>query len=424
MKRRVFALSTSAAAITAAVMLSLSAPGCGLLFEALSLLGIDLLGVTPAADFERTGNVEFSLLPKSEGGGISLGSFSSSDLDVEVENDDGTTSDCEFVDDAVVEGSDFNAIALVVDDSGSMENYYPESEYGDLCTTCPHDPSRFRAEAAGELISHVQSAAPYSRIGVFDFGPDPSSGMQATRVLADFTDDSSALQAGLGSIDGTEMVGTPMWDSLAEIIIALDSDAQEYEDLLRTGQVDIGGERGETTGNEGGEEQPPVEVGAEPETTTAEDVDTTNAEVKRMIVVISDGDDRDSVSYTLDDVIALANQHNVVIHAIGLGPASAAASDPRLLVQGQIDAVQNLERLAQETGGYYAAAEDAAALTALYEGVAVSMTEGYATTTYTCQPTETAGAFASRRIPTTGERVRGTISLGDGIDLPWAFIAP
>lgn len=429
MKRRTYAFSTTAAAVTAALTLSLSAPGCGLLTEALALLGIDLLGVTPAADFNRTGNVEFSLLPRSEGGGISLGSFSSSSLDVAVENDDGSASECDFVGDDVTEGSPFNSIALVIDDSGSMGNFYPEEEYGDLCLTCPHDPDNIRADAAAALIQHVHGEAPYSRIAVMDFGPDADPGMSATRILVDFTDRSDSLLDGLNQVDGTQMVGTPMWDSLAEVILATEDDAEDFQDLLRSGAITTNDTSTDTSGNgtivtPGGTA---TDIGDQ--TTGNTVVDPTTAEVKRVIVVISDGDDRDSVQYTLESLIALANDNNVVIHAIGLGPASAAADDPRLLAQGQTQAVQNLQRLAEATGGYYASARDADALVALYTGVANSMTEGYATTTFSCQPAEAGpggavGALGQRRIPSSGERVNGTISISDGVAIPWTFVAP
>jgi hypothetical protein len=419
-----FALfSPAAGVLLVTAVLTLTAPGCQLLSEVMSLLGVDLLGVTPASDFRQTGNVEFSLLPKADGGGVSLGSFSSRDLDVEVENDDGTMTECDYVDEDVVEASPFNSIALVIDDSGSMGNAYPQDEYGDLCTTCPHDPMNVRADAAAELISHVHGEAPYSRIAVMDFGPEADPGMQATRVLADFTDQSDTLLDALTAVDGTQMVGTPMWDSLAEIILATDDDADDFEDLLRRNGPTVGNPgRGDDT-DTGDEDPTAVDIGADDQG-SADDVDLSDPDVRRMIVVISDGDDRDSVSYTLDDVIRLANENDVVIHAIGLGPASASNTDPRLLVQGQIATVQNLQRLAESTGGYYAAAEDAEALTALYENIAASMTEGYAETTFSCQPAESAASFASRRVPSSGDRVRGNLSLGSGIQIPWTFIAP
>lgn len=420
MKRRTQSKST--AILSVAILAATVGTGCmGLLGDLLgAILGIDLLGVVPASDFNRTGNLNLSLLPKDGQGGIMLGSLSQSGLDVSVEDDDGSVEECDFVDEDTVVASRFNSLALVLDSSGSMERTYPEEEYGDLCTTCPHDPNRLRIEAAADLIQIVRSDSPDSRIGVMDFGPDPSSGMSDTRIIEDFGTNTQGLLSALDEIGGSEMAGTPMWDSLAEIILALDDDADEYEDVLRS------------TGALTGLNPQPVpddqvpdfgddddETDDETETPAPQNPPLDESGVRRLIVVISDGQDLDSDSYDLESVIALAQQHDITVHAIGLGPASAQFEDPRALTLA--DAVTDLQRLAEGTGGYYASVHDAAALESLYANIATSLTQGYATTTYSCRPDDVppqAQAF------TSGQRVNGYVSLGSGMRIPWSVIAP
>jgi hypothetical protein len=414
-------------AATAVLSLGLMAPGCALLEGALALLGIDLLGVTPSNNFRQTGNLEFSLFSQDEDGQGTLASLQEMGLDVEVENEDGSLSDCDFVDEEPVRASRYNSLAIVIDDSGSMERSYPEDEYGDICLTCPHDPQRVRADAAAELINVLGTDAPDTRIGVMDFGPDPDLGWEATRVLADFQTDGD-FDAAIGQIDGTAMAGTPMWDALAEIVLALDQDADDYEAALLTAglledsnptSVDVPGNDPSSTdgptmndpSGPAGDDHPSV-INA-----------PTEDSVLRYIVVLSDGDDRDSDIYTLDTLIDLANEHDVVIHAIGLGAASAVAEDPRLLSQGQNDAVRNLQRLAEATGGYYAAADDPDALVAMYHNIANSLAEGYVNETYSCAPAPTDGEPADPQALDSGDPISGFISLGE-FRVPWRTRAP
>jgi hypothetical protein len=398
-------------AAVAVLSLGLMAPGCALLEGALALLGIELLGVTPARDFNETGNLNFSLFGREDSGTVSAQSLQDLGIDVQVENEDGTMSECDFVDESPVRASRYNSLAVVIDDSGSMERSYPEEEYQDLCLTCPHDPQRVRADAAEELINVLQQDAPDTRIGVMDFGPDPDLGWDATRVLADFQTGGN-FNTALSAIDGTQMAGTPMWDALAEIVLALDTDADEYEAALLTAGVL------ETNPRPAGDLP-----GSDPEDTdgpTVNDPDGTNGDVinapsedsvLRYIVVLSDGDDRDSDNYDLDGLIALAQQHDVVIHAIGLGAASSVVQDPRLQSQGQTSAVTNLQRLAEETGGFYAAANDPNALVAMYHNIADSLSSGYQVETYSCTPAETDGAPADPQAIDPGTPVEGTLTV-------------
>lgn len=487
-----------------ALTLSLVTPGCALIGEVLSLLGFDLLGVQPASNFSQTGNVSFALTGRTENGGVHQGQIGDEDIDVYVENEDGTYDECDFVNDQYIEDSQFNTIALVLDSSGSMERSYPEEEYGDLCLTCPHDPERVRIGAAYDLARVISEQVPASEMSVYAFGPDPSEGWLATQVLTDFTTDLDSLADGLAGVGGDELAGTPMWDSLAEIITATDDSADQFQDLLRrdfdargtgngtgdhgnnNGPIIIHGDNNTVNNNEG--DNNTIENTSDNDTTTVEgdnndvsvndndvtvqtddstdtttDVDNTTNDidvngtgvdttggnstiedpyegvevaedivVQRYIVVVSDGQDLDSELYTLDDVIALANEYNVTIHAIGLGPASANFQSDLLRTEEQYAAVTSLQRLADETGGFYASAFDAEELNAMYQNVAASLTEGYNATTFTCD-TDVAASTGVGGVPTTnngggrairsGDRVRGYID-SNGRRTPFTFIAP
>ena len=414
MKRRL-TLFTSAVVLSAALGAGIFTPGCALLGEALAFFGIDLLGVIPADDFVESGLVELTLLPKDGEGGIALGSFEGSDADVTVFGEDGSENNCDFVTSETIEASRFNSVALLTDDSGSMENYYPVEEYGDLCQTCPHDPARMRVDAANDLVDVLLAEAPYSRISVMRFGPDTSADMDATMVLEDFTNDGSALDSAISGIGSSERAGTPLWQSLTEIILALDEDADMVDDALKAA-VHTGDSLtiDDMPDPEAKEEEDPVVV-ADPEVELPSDVDVTD-EARRIIVVITDGDNYNLESdISLADVIRLANENEVTIHAIRLGPASQVNNDPLLTTDEQKNAVNNLQQLAGETGGFYASVHDASGLRELYSNIAMSLSQGYNESTFDCSGTETVES---------GDRVNGEVTVGDGMAIPFSFLAP
>lgn len=399
MKRKIMAIFSTIIFAGALFSAGVLTTGCGVLTNALGMLALNLLGVTPANDFLDTGNINFSLLGQSSENKVNLSGLAGSGLNVEVENEDGTRSDCEFVDEDNRIGSAYNSIAVVIDDSGSMENSYPQNEFGDMCLTCPHDPDQARYEAAGKLIERVLAEAPSSRIALMDFGPEADSGYDATRVLADFGSNMEDFVAAIENVDGSARVGTPMWDSLSEIVSALDDEAEDFEGELMSQQLP---------------------------TTLGNDSDDRSVSVTRFIVVLGDGDDAaefgGSDDFSLDDVISLAKSHDVVIHAIGLGPASATNENPMVKADEQLVTVTNLQRLAEETGGYYASANNPEELVALYDYIAMSMTQGYTVDTFNCQPRED-GDDLEGEIPESGEPVEGVVSFGS-FSLPWRIFAP
>ena len=72
--------------------------------------------------------------------------------------------------------------------------------------------------ACEELIDKVHQNAPESLIGIMVFGPDFEPGVNATKVLHDFSTDTNALKDSLRQIDGAETVGTPLCDVMRRIV--------------------------------------------------------------------------------------------------------------------------------------------------------------------------------------------------------------
>ncbi|MDX9721850.1 MAG: VWA domain-containing protein, partial [Myxococcota bacterium] len=328
------------------------------------LLDFDLIGASPSED----GLVGFNVLPGSQ-----FASFKGDGVRVEVKNSDGTYSPCDPVQTEEKEGSEFNSLALLLDDSGSMGRTYDAS----ICSTCPHDPSKLRVSAVQALIDDVLIAGPQSRLSVMRFGPAPSDGWVATNVLWDFDSNADRLKESLSGVEGDQEYGTPLWDSLHEVITATKQEAETLEEVVLS--MNIRDNKGEIP------------------------------EVRRYIVLLSDGDDRPeyggSKTQSLESVLEAAKANNVVIHAIGLGPASIAFSNPALQteqdVEVQLETVSKLQRLAAETGGFYASVHDASALAQLYKAVAAAMTNGYQMEKYACRP--------DGEEPESGEKLEGRI---------------
>jgi hypothetical protein len=401
------------------VALTATTSGCALLALAAMLFSPDLLGVSPSSDYSQTGNLEFSLLPKSEDGDVVLGSLEDGGVDILVENEDGTYSECETVDEDTVRPSEYNTLAVLMDSSGSMERAYPEEEFGDFCLTCPHDVNRNRIRAARAMVNRLLERVPGTQVALMDFGPASDAGRQATRLLQGFTTDGQAFGGALDLVEGAEMAGTPLYDALAEVIGECTQVSDDYEEeLLALGLIGSavepdGGLEPSFGGDDGEVQDDPFEPTAAP----ARDTDG----VRRFILVVSDGEDMNSEYYDLESVIQLAIQSDVVIHAIGLGVASATYENPLARSDEQARAVSNLQRLAEATGGYYAAVRDSDALVEMTRDLADSLSEGYARTTQACVPVDTAGEPLAL---TSGDRMRGIVRSESGVEVPWTVLVP
>ncbi len=344
--------------------------GCSVLGALLGLTDLLLLGVTPADGFADAasadaGRAKIAVAGEGEGGGPLIPALSL----LEVEDEDGEPVEIEEGEE--VAGHVAGSFVLLVDGSGSMENTSTE------CANCPTDPQRFRVQAARELSKKLAACGPDWRQALMEFTTEAYGGeLQSTRVLADFgtaPEDLSVAAEGL-----TSYGGTPIWDATAEVLTSLTADATDAYAA--------------------------AEAGA--------DADTASPGVDDWgvgLVVISDGTDTHSIR-SLDDLIGQAQAAGVPIHAIGLGPASDSVeeygADPQ--------AVEDLRRLAKETGGYYGFVSSPDELPALAQSVAMATCGGYQELTV---------RFAQPR--PSGERVNGRLKLANtDLSVPFTFTAP
>ncbi len=120
------------------------------------------------------------------------------------------------------------------------------------------------------------------------------------------------------------------------------------------------------------------------------------------ILVLTDGQDNDSYQITADSVIAKAKAYGIPIYAIGLGDST------------YID--DNIKRVASETGGVYANAQDANALADIFNSMGFGLSQGYNQITAKINP-----------IPGSGSVVWGKVSVSSGgksQTKAWSFTAP
>lgn len=333
-----------------------------------------LAGVAPASDYSQTGDVQLNLVGET----VTASDLSGMGMKVEVENPDGTYTPCDDNGGTVRGGAPNNVVTLMLDGSGSMEFYYPEEEYGNACLTCPHDPGRQRVGAAHRFIDEIFSLAPTSRVALGEFGPDPSSGMHATVLHHDFSSDGFSILGTVDDIKGYEPLGTPLWDSLEEML-------ERTEDESWAVEREVEGE------------------------------------VRRHLVVLSDGRDSTSEWADLHSVIDQANQAGVTVYAVGLGPASASDLDSRYI--DQTNTVQDLQTLARETGGFYSSVDDPARLHELFDTVAAAVADGWQTRHVKCVPRPSDALQGQTTPPASGSPVTGRISMAGGA-IPFSFIAP
>ena len=442
LKRSLFLLSAATAA-TAAVSLACTPE------QLLSLAtgaGLQLLGISPTADFTRTGRIRLQTTAPagSQQKSIGLPSF----LKLKVANQDGTYTDCTPQDQVTERPSRFNSVAVLLDDSGSMERSYPASQYGDLCTTCPHDPDRARVSATRTLLERIEARVPSSRVALFDFGTDRIHEFQDANALMDFSPGNGQLDQGLNRVDGSREYGTPLWDALAETITRTAGDANGYQNAMaahfglcehddQTDGFDLGDDFDDHTDDLGTVDDgsglpilPTVDDGSgldadggggmTVDPTVPEPPTIDELAVKRVVVVLSDGEDNLSDEHDLASVAQLAASEGVIVHVIGLGRASVEQA----LMQTSVDAsesqaLRDLQRLAEETGGIYASVADPAALEALFAKLADSLAEGYEASTYTCAPSDAEPGH----VADSGDEVQGILQLGQ-VQLPWRILAP
>lgn len=368
-------------------------------------LGLLLLGVTPSANFADNGQVEFNVLQVAEDGTPIEKDDSNNPLDsnnaapdtedpdvaenpdvtgepvadntdvkyhIDVTAPPGTTATVETI---VVEATEeVGTFSVILDSSGSMERTYQPDENGvSVCATCPHDPERRRVAATQALTKEILARSPESRLGIFDFGAGPSeeSDFKVTRVLQNYTSDASLLNSGAELTEGAE--GTYIYDSAMEVLDLMNGDIQQH---FQTKPI------------------------------------------TKAIIVISDGEDTESTR-TLQDVITRANELEIPIHVVAIGKASDKFMESYQTDDDNTAIVTDFQRLANETGGFYATVSNNDDLVALAEAIALGLTGGYEKLVTTIEP-----------IPTCGTVVKGKIYAGDPSADPelegqdWSFVAP
>ena len=347
--------------------LGLGLGGCVVLDALLQLQDLSLLGVTPADGFAQRGAADEGIATIAVGAEDERGIPLIPPLSLlEVEDENGDPVEIEEGEE--VPGEVAGSLVLLIDGSGSMENTSPD------CPDCPTDPQRHRVEAARELSKKLEACGPDWRQSLMEFTTTSSdSSMRSTRVLAGFGAEPAEVGAAADRL--TSHGGTPIWDSTSEVIELLSRDATEAFAAAEAG--DTGGPGIERWGT--------------------------------GLVVVSDGADTSSL-VSLEALIGQANEAGIAVHTIGLGPASDSVEE----FGAESEAVEELRRLAKETGGYYGFVSSPAELPALAASIAKATCGGYQELTV---------RFSQPRA--SGERVHGSLGLANtDLKVPFTFTAP
>jgi hypothetical protein len=132
---------------------------------------------------------------------------------------------------------------------------------------------------------------------------------------------------------------------------------------------------------------------------------------RRAILLLADGQPSYDNAYGLSDAIAVANQYNIAICTIGVGPASELTWWPNSLY------VHNMRQLAEQTGCVYSPASEIAALEPIFASLGEAFVEGQLVADLNIAP-----------IPTSGETVTGAIHVTDALGVTqsaaFTFVAP
>jgi Mg-chelatase subunit ChlD len=220
-----------------------------------------------------------------------------------------------------------------------------------------NDNQKLRADAAELFWEAVLPVRSNNRVALLDFGAGGSDGFNYTRLLQTWTRDTQLLTTALGQI--AAVGGTPLYESIQEAVGWVDesSDPASYD---------------------------------------------------RVMLVLTDG--VPGSFFYKEDAIAAALDASVVMHTVGLGPASdiSTGADPQ--------AVGAVRELAERTGGVYSAATGADALQPIFQTLAKVSSEG-----------QLVGAFQISPTPPSGTRIDGTVTVtsGSGSETAsWSFVSP
>jgi len=247
------------------------------------------------------------------------------------------------------------AAGLSIDYSGSMLS---------------NDPQFLRVSAAESFWTTLFTQPGLNQVALFMFGPPAgTAGFTRTTLLSSWTSDPAAL--------GTALRAAPSPPAASGVLTALDTNTTFlYESLLETiAWIDHG-----------------VAAGS----------------ADRVLLVITDGLAADRSLQR--SAYTAAAQAGIVIHSIGLGPASDQSP------QRNLTAVQDLQELAARTGGLYAGAASPTALSGILGTLGRVVTRGHIVAHFKLSAPVTSGAQVRGTVTVSGSR--GTVQGG------WSFTAP
>jgi len=299
--------------------------GCAVVAKIWKLASANILGIMPKEGFSEPDSAEYGQVVIAVAGESENGLASLLPLD-DLTILDSAGDPAEIEETTEVKGTEAGSLVVLVDGSGSMVG---------------SDPDRLRVTAIDMLAAEISDCSEDWSQSLFEFTTEASAGrLRYSRKLADFGSDAQRMSNAAADLD--EDGGTPLWDAAHEIMGDFDDAADEHEASLSEKEIaDLIGEGGSMT------------------------------DYARTLVVISDGADTDS-SKTVEQVIRSANNKNIRVHSIGIGPASDAN-----LINLQPRAVRELRQLSLETDGYYGYVDTIDDLPKHAKAIAASMCDGY-----------------------------------------------
>lgn len=224
------------------------------------------------------------------------------------------------------------------------------------------DPGFERKDAARLFAQTILGENPSSRVSLFEFATQDSNvtpGWSRVWVLQGWTQSLPTFDAALASMISPEGTYTPLYSTNGAIVRWMD-----------------------TT--------------------------TSSADERRALLILTDGLATDTTKR--DSLLGAAELTNTVIYTVGVGPGSdrSASSDPK--------AVQELQLIANATGGLYAGAATPDRLSGIFKAFATTITESTILSTFVISP-----------IPPPGTVITGTVRMenGRGVALAqFSFVMP
>lgn len=220
------------------------------------------------------------------------------------------------------------------------------------------DAKRLRAEAAKIYWEEILPVRTDNMVALLDFGSGGTSELNfsETRLLQDWTRSTADLEAQMPNIQASG--STPLYESLLETATWLGT--------------------------------------------------STPAGSNRTILLLSDGQPSGDTQKTA--AIEAANSAGIIVHTVGLGPASDL--DPSM----QPEAVSAVRDVADGTAGVYASATSAETLRPIFQTLAQVAGQGQLVSKFKINPP-----------PPSGTRVTGTVTMksgGSAVTAMWSFVAP